>query len=114
MRVTENTNFDIVRGTINRSKEKMDGLQYQASTLKKLNTPSDDPIGSSKVLEMRTDKVNNDTFQYNAKMAESFLHNSDQALTELSEVLARCKEIAINQSSGARRRWTASSTRLRL
>lgn len=101
MRVTENTNFDVIRGTINRTKEKMDNLQYQSSTLKKLNTPSDNPIGASKVLEMRTDKVNNDTFQYNAKMAESFLNNSDQALNEMSDLLARCKEIAINQSSGA-------------
>jgi flagellar hook-associated protein 3 FlgL len=34
-------------------------------------------------------------------MAESFLNNSDQALSELSELLMRAKEIAIGQASGA-------------
>jgi flagellar hook-associated protein 3 FlgL len=73
----------------------------QNSTLKKLNKPSDDPVGSGKILEMRTDKVNNDQFQSNAKFAQSFLENTDAALEDLSEVLMRAKEIAIGQSSSA-------------
>ncbi len=101
MRVTENTNFDAVRESIRRTKGRMENLQTQASTLKKLNTPSDDPIGSSKVLEVRTDKVNNNQFQMNAKMAETFLSNTDQALSELSDIVVRAKEIAIGQASGA-------------
>lgn len=73
----------------------------QNSTLKKLNKPSDDPVGSAKILEMRTDKVNNDQFQSNAKYAQSFLENTDAALEDLSEILMRAKEIAIGQSSSA-------------
>jgi flagellar hook-associated protein 3 FlgL len=101
MRVTENTNFDAVRESIRRTKGRMENLQTQASSLKKLNTPSDDPIGASKVLEVRTDKVNNAQFQMNAKMAETFLSNTDQALSELSDIVVRAKEIAIGQASGA-------------
>ena len=101
MRVTENTNYDTIRGSITKSRGRMETLQGQQATLKKLNTPSDDPIGAAKVLEIRTEKVNNDQFQVNAKMAETFLNNSDQALNELSDILMRAKEIAINQSSGA-------------
>ena len=101
MRVSDNTNFEAVRDSVRRSKERMEGLQKQASTLKKLNAPSDDPVGSSKVLEMRTDKANNDQYQTNGKLAESYLNNTDQALSELSDVLVRAKEIAIGQSSGA-------------
>ncbi len=101
MRVTENTNFETIRESIRRSKEKMENLQTQNATLKKLNTPSDDPVSAAKILEVRTDKVNNDQFQMNAKLAESYLNNSDHALSELSEIVARAKEIAIGQSSGA-------------
>jgi flagellar hook-associated protein 3 FlgL len=101
MRVTENTNYDTIRGSIHKSRERMETLQGQQATLKKLNTPSDDPIGAAKVLEIRTEKVNNDQFQSNAKMAETFLSNTDQALGELTDILMRAKEIAINQSSGA-------------
>lgn len=78
----------------------MEDLQNKSATMKKLNTPSDDPIGAAKVLEMRSEKVNNDQFQLNGKMAESFLENSDHALSELADIVARAKEIAIGQSSG--------------
>jgi flagellar hook-associated protein 3 FlgL len=101
MRVTENTNFDTIRDSISRSRGRMENLQLQSSTLKKLNSPSDDPVGAAKVLETRTDKVNNDQFQMNAKMAEAFLNNSEHAVSELADIVVRAKEIAIGQSSGA-------------
>src|SRR4051812_11622870 len=101
MRVTEHTNFDTVRDSIRRVKGRMENLQTQSATLKKLNTPSDDPVGASKVLEVRTDKVNNEQFQINSRLAEAFLNNSDHALAELVEVVNRAKEIAIGQASGA-------------
>jgi flagellar hook-associated protein 3 FlgL len=101
MRVTENTNFETVRESIRRSKERMEHLQTQSASLKKLNTPSDDPVGAAKVLEVRTEKVNNDQFQVNAKLAEAFLNNSDHALAELAELVVRAKEIAVGQASAA-------------
>lgn len=101
MRVTENTNYGTVRDSIRRTKEKMEGLQTQSATMKKLNTPSDDPVGAAKVLEVRTDKVNNEQFMTNAKLAEAFLDNSDHALAQIADIVMRCKEIAISQSSEA-------------
>lgn len=86
---------------MNQSKGRMEKLQSQASTLKKLNTPSDDPTGASKVLEVRTDKVNNDQFLTNAKLAEAYLNNTDHALAELADIVVRAKEIALGQSSAA-------------
>jgi len=101
MRVTEHTNFDLVRENVRKSKERMEGLQRQNATLKKLNAPSDDPIGAAKILEIRTDRVNNEQFLNNARLAETFLSNTDHALSELSDLVVRAKEIAIGQSSGA-------------
>jgi len=79
----------------------MENLQMENATLKKLNRPSDDPVGSAKVLEVRTDKVNNEQFQNNARLAQAFLDNTDHALEDLSEIVMRAKEIAIGQSSSA-------------
>ena len=101
MRVTEGTNFNTIRDSISRSRGRMEKLQHQSATLKKINTPSDDPVGSSKVLEIRTDKVNNEQFVTNAKLASAFLNNTDHALGELADVVVRAKEIALGQSSGA-------------
>lgn len=79
----------------------MEQLQGQAATMKKLTTPSDDPVGASKVLEVRTDTVRNEQYARTGKMAESLLNHADHALEDLTEVLVRAKEIAINQSSMA-------------
>lgn len=99
MRVTDNSNYNTVRDSIYRSKEKMDSLQQQASTLKRVNHPSDDPAGTARILEIRTDKANQDQYLANAKMAETFLNNSDLALSEISEIVVRMKEIALGQSN---------------
>lgn len=101
MRITEQSNFGIVRDNIQRSRGKLGELQQQASSMKKLNTPSDDPVGAAKLLEIRTSKVNNEQFANNAKLAESWLENADHALGELSEIVLRAKELALSQSSGA-------------
>jgi flagellar hook-associated protein 3 FlgL len=101
MRISDNQNYETVRNNVFRSKERMDNLQNEQATMKKLNTPSDDPVGAAKVLEVRTEKVNNEQYMTNAKMAESFLTNTEQAMTELTDIINRAKEIALSQSSGA-------------
>lgn len=101
MRVSDNTNFGVVRDSTNRARSRMEDLQMQTATLKKLNRPSDDPVGSAKVLEVRTEKVNNEQYQVNARLAQAFLDNTDHALEDLSEIVMRAKEIAIGQSSNA-------------
>jgi flagellar hook-associated protein 3 FlgL len=101
MRVSDNTNFGLVRETINRTKGRMENLQTQSATLKKVNTPSDNPVGASKILEIRTDKVNNEQFLMNAKLAEAQLNNTESALGELGDIVVRAKEIALQQASGA-------------
>lgn len=101
MRVTENMNYNTIRDSVRRSRERMDGLQQQHATLKKLNTPSDDPIGAAKVLQIRTEKMTNDQYYMNGKLAETFLSNTDHALGEISDLIVRAKEIALGQASGA-------------
>lgn len=101
MRVSDQTNYGVVRDSIQRSKSRMENLQMQNATLKKVNKPSDDPVGSAKLLEVRTDKVNNEQFLNNAKLAENYLNNTDHAMEDLSEIVMRAKEIAIGQASGA-------------
>lgn len=101
MRVTEKTNFDSIRNSISSTKGRMERLQEQNATLKKINTPSDNPVGAARLLEIRTDKVNNEQFQSNARLADTFLNNTEFALGELSDVVLRVKEIALGQASGA-------------
>jgi flagellar hook-associated protein 3 FlgL len=109
MRVSENSNYEAIRSSIHRSKERMENLQFQSATLRRINTPSDDPVAAAKILELRTDKMNNDQYQMNAKMAETFLSNTESAIADLSEIVVRAKELAIAQSSTS---TSSESTRL--
>ncbi len=77
----------------------MENLQMQSATMKKINTPSDDPVAAAKLLEVRTDKVLNEQLGANAKLAMTYLSNSEQALGELGDIALRAKEIAIGQAS---------------
>lgn len=101
MRVTENSNYETVRESIRKTREKMQGLQNQAASTKKLNTPSDDPLATAKILETRTEKLNSEQFLMNSRLAESYLENADHALSEISEIVGRAKDIALSQASGA-------------
>lgn len=101
MRITNGYTFDSIRSNMNTTKERIDQLNSQAATLKKVNAPSDSPVGATKILEIRTDKVNNHQFVNNVRLAEAFLNNTDHALENLSDIVLRAKEIAINQASGA-------------
>lgn len=101
MRVTENSNFESVREGIRKSREKMQDLQSQAASTKKINAPSDDPISTAKILETRTTKLNAEQYLMNSRLAESYLENTDHALSELSELVGRAKDIALSQASGA-------------
>ncbi len=76
----------------------MDGLQGQASTLKRLNHPSDDPAAATKVLELRSEKVTTDQFHMNAQLAEHMLSNADSALSEFVDIVLRAKDIALRQA----------------
>ena len=101
MRVTENSNYELVKENVRKSRERLENLQTQSATLKKLNHPSEDPVGASKLLKIRTDQVNHAQFQLNSKSAQTFLNVTDHALAELSEIVMRTKEIALSQASEA-------------
>lgn len=101
MRVTQNTNFQTVRDTLHRSKSRMEDLQLQGASLKKINAPSDDPVSAAKLMEVRTDSMINEQFYNTAKLAQAYLNHSEHVISEITDVMVRAKEIALSQSSDA-------------
>ncbi|HRK02976.1 MAG TPA: flagellar hook-associated protein FlgL [Oligoflexia bacterium] len=101
MRVSDNTSAGSVKDALRRTRGRLERLQIQNATQKKLVTPSDDPAGNSKILDIRTQATVNSQFANNGAMAKNRLQFADTALNELYDIFVRAKEIAINQSSGA-------------
>jgi flagellar hook-associated protein 3 FlgL len=101
MRVGENTTLNTVRDSLNRSRLKMNDLQRENATLKRVNAPSDDPVGNAKLMTIRNETLDNEQFEKNANLAETFLNYTDSSLEELTNLLARAKELALGQASSA-------------
>ncbi len=101
MRIADKMQFNQVTRNISKNRADMSELQNQAATQKKINKPSDDPLGAARVLSARTEERGSNQFIKNINAAKSFLEFSDQSLGELSEILVRAKELAIGQASDA-------------
>lgn len=99
MRIADKMQFDQVNGNISKNRTQMSELQNQAATQKRVTKPSDDPLAASRVLTNRIDLQGNRQFSKSLNYAKSFLEFTDQSLGDLSEILMRAKELAINQSN---------------
>lgn len=112
MRVTDRMTSTSVLSNLNRNRSEMTDLQNQASTLKRVTKPSDDPLASTRILQARTEDKNYLQFQKNITGAKAMLDFTDQTLNELSDALVRTKELAIqaaNDSGGETPRLIASA-----
>lgn len=101
MRVTDRMNFDQVHLNLQKNRSEMAELQNQAATQKRINKPSDDPVASARVLATRSEDRGIQQFVKNIHQARSFLDYTDQSLSEMSDLLVRAKELAIQQSNDA-------------
>ena len=101
MRIADKMQYNQVNQNVTKNRSEMAELQNQAASQKRINKPSDDPLGSARVLAARTEERGNQQYIKNINNAKSFLEFTDQSLAELSEIMMRAKELAISQSNDA-------------
>jgi flagellar hook-associated protein 3 FlgL len=100
-RVGENSTLNTIRDSLNRSRLRLNDLQKQNATMKRVNAPSDDPVGNSKLMTIRNETLDNEQFERNSNLAKTFLNYTDSSLEEVTNLLVRAKELALGQSSSA-------------
>ena len=98
MRVSENTAFNRAVDYVRRSKEKLEDSQEKVGLLRRINKPSDDPIGTVRLLKLRGEKSKLDEIDKNISAARAFMEVSDGALGQVGDILVRAKELAIQQA----------------
>ncbi|MBE0557807.1 MAG: flagellar hook-associated protein FlgL [Proteobacteria bacterium] len=74
-------------------------IMDQMSSQKKVNRPSDDPIGIGKILDIRHVQQMNDQYQKNIESADSWLKMTEAKLSDLSGLLVSAREIAVAQAT---------------
>ena len=98
-RVSEGSTIHAVNYSIAKTKEKLENLQLQGSNLKKVQKPSDDPVGNMEILSIRSKKIDGNQYMRNASVAKAQLTFTENAIEELTELMVKAKELAIGQSS---------------
>jgi flagellar hook-associated protein 3 FlgL len=98
-RVSENSSHQAVGHSISKTKSRLEDLQVKGSNLKSVQKPSDDPVGSTEVLLLRSRLSDSDQFLKSAHLAKTSLEYTENALADINDLLLRAKEIAVAQSS---------------
>lgn len=98
-RVSENSTTNAVSYSVGQTKSRLEDLQLKGSNLKRIQKPSDDPVGNIELLAIRSRNIDGEQYMRNASFAKTQLSFTEAAIEELTEVVQKAKEIAVNQAS---------------
>lgn len=99
MRVSDKMQQHQLLNNLNKNRSELSTLQNQASSLKRITKPSDDPAGVSRILQNRTDSQNMTQFEKNIFLGKTFLDTTETILAQMNDVLVRAKELALQAAS---------------
>lgn len=101
MRIADKMALQQVQSNLGKNRGEMHSLQEQSATQRRINKPSDDPLGTTRVLSAKSDAKTQKQFIKSLNFAKDFLDFTDQSLSEVAEVMNRAKELALNQANEA-------------
>ncbi len=99
MRVTNNMMIDNFLLNFSKNTERMDKLQQMLASGKRIQYPSDDPIGTVTVMKLNRDVSAIDQYKKNVDDADSWLKLTDTALNNVTTVLSRARELLVEGSN---------------
>lgn len=76
-------------------------LQDTLSSGKRISKPSDDPYGTSRALQLRGDLEGLQQYQRNVADGTSWLTTTDTALSKMSDIVQRARELLVQGGSDA-------------
>ena len=100
MRVSQQMLFNTYVSNMNRSLTDLVDTNIQAQTQKKVNRPSDDPVGMARILDHRETLATVKQYRDNIDTAKGWLNLSDTTLTQVSTIITRAKELAEQGATG--------------
>lgn len=101
VRVTQGMMNTQLLSNINKNIKKMDREQAMLSTGRRINVPSDDPVGITYAMRYRTELGANAQYQRNVDTAVSNLEYLDTMLGQAGDVLQKVRELAVKGATGS-------------
>ena len=96
MRITNNMIVNSYLNSFNKSLERQNQLQEQLADGKAIHRPSDDPVRAVRSLKYNTNLAENEQFMQNVKDATSWMETTDSAMSQISSIMTRAKELVIS------------------
>ena len=83
------------------SQARLHELQQQIATGRRIDTPGDDPVASSKIISLNQKLSLTSQFRENASIAESKLRVEETVLSTVEDVIQRLRQLTIQAGDGA-------------
>ncbi len=99
MRITNSILYRAVKQNVQTATQNIQHYQEQLSSGKRINRPSDDPLGAMRAQQIHTQLNKIDQYSRNSTYAKSWMNTTETALSQSSDLLIRLKEIAVSFSS---------------
>ncbi|WP_179281657.1 flagellar hook-associated protein FlgL [Paenibacillus sp. VTT E-133280] len=100
LRVTSNMMNSQLLLNLNRNARTMNETQLQLSSGRKINKPSDDPVGITYSLRYRAELSSNEQYTKNVDSALSWLDYNDTVLGQAGDVVQKIRELTVKASTG--------------
>lgn len=99
-RVSERMRFNLIVNNLFNAQAKHSELLEQMATQKKINRPSDDPLGMSRVLDYRKTEASIEQYRQNIDYCNGWYAMTESKLSGAGNLLRNAEELAVAQSTG--------------
>lgn len=100
MRVSDKLLYNTVTNNLQQNLEKMLKIQEKVSSGRRINHPSDDPIGVMKVMDYNTAISRAEQYQRNIDNGNAILSATESAISTTQDILLRAKELSLAALNG--------------
>ncbi len=107
MRITENMKFNSSLSSLFDVQDQYNSLLEKMSSQKRINRASDDPVGVTRVIDIKSQMSGITQFRTNADRADSWVSMTESKLNSANDLITRAKELALSQATAT----ASSSTR---
>lgn len=101
MRVSTPILYERGIGAIQDQTGKLLKLNEQIAAMRRVLTPSDDPVASARAMEVSQSMSANDQYVNNQKAAENTLAMEDTTLSQVGDLLQHIRQLAVDAGNGA-------------
>jgi flagellar hook-associated protein 3 FlgL len=100
MRITQNMMSGTLVGNLGTLQNRIATSSNELQTGKRINKPSDDPLGTQRALQLSAQDDAIDQYTANAGDAQDWLQTTDSALQSITTLSQRVRDLAVRGASG--------------